>query len=101
MIAHIGGVAQLVEQRDHNPFVGGSSPSSAMADAKTQSPVPGQHYTKVALYLYPSSHDMARGTPCESTLMMLLDIFTSARTCAVYAFRHQERNTVMRGLMAC
>lgn len=25
-----GGVAQLVERRDHNPLVGGSSPFSAM-----------------------------------------------------------------------
>jgi hypothetical protein len=36
-----------------------------MADAWAQSPVPGQHYTKVALYLYVSSHDMARGAPYE------------------------------------
>lgn len=29
MLINYGGVAQLVEQRDHNPRVGGSIPSSA------------------------------------------------------------------------
>jgi hypothetical protein len=33
MIKSIGGVAQLVEQRDHNPWAVGSSPSSAIFSA--------------------------------------------------------------------
>lgn len=35
---YFGGVAQLVEQRDHNPRVGGSIPSSATINPNAKEP---------------------------------------------------------------